>query len=81
VGEDIVIIGVDGNVNAVESIKAGRLNASVAQLPYLVGKQAVETVGEVLDGKEVETFQYVQTLVLTQEVLDQGTEPMLQYVK
>jgi D-allose transport system substrate-binding protein len=81
VGEDIVIIGVDGNVDAVESIKAGRLNASVAQLPYLVGKQAVETVGAVLDGKEVETFQYVPTLVLTQEVLEQGTEPMLEYVK
>ena len=27
-----------------KSIKAGRLNASVAQLPYLVGKQAVEKV-------------------------------------
>jgi len=80
-GEDIVMIGVDGNVDAVESIKAGRLDASVAQLPYLVGKQAVETVGEVLDGKRVETFQYVPTLVLTKEVLEAGTEPMLQYVK
>jgi ABC-type sugar transport system substrate-binding protein len=80
-GEDIVMIGVDGNVDAVESIKAGRLDASVAQLPYLVGKQAVETVGQVLDGKEVEKFQYVATLVLTKDVLDQGTEPMLEFVK
>ena len=46
-GEDIVMIGVDGNLDAVESIEAGRLDASVAQLPYLVGKQAVETVGAV----------------------------------
>jgi ABC-type sugar transport system substrate-binding protein len=80
-GEDIVMIGVDGNVDAVESIKAGRLDASVAQLPYLVGKQAVETVGEVLDGKEVETFQYVTTLVLTQDVLEDGSEPLLEFVK
>jgi D-allose transport system substrate-binding protein len=80
-GDDIVMIGVDGNVDAVESIKAGRLDASVAQLPYLVGKQAVETVGEVLDGKEVETFQYVPTLVLTQDVLEAGTEPLLEFVK
>jgi D-allose transport system substrate-binding protein len=80
-GEDVVMIGVDGNVDAVESIKAGRLDASVAQLPYLVGKQAVETVGSVLDGKEVEKFQYVPTLVLTKEVLDEGTEPMLEFVK
>jgi D-allose transport system substrate-binding protein len=53
----------------------------VAQLPYLVGKQAVETVGEVLDGKEVETFQYVTTLVLTQDVLEDGSEPLLEFVK
>jgi D-allose transport system substrate-binding protein len=80
-GEDVVMIGVDGNVDAVESIKAGRLDASVAQLPYLVGKQAVETVGTVLDGKEVEKFQYVPTLVLTKDVLDEGSEPMLEFVK
>ena len=39
---------VDGNTNAVKSIKDGRLNASVAQLPYLVGMQAVEDVKKVL---------------------------------
>jgi ABC-type sugar transport system substrate-binding protein len=80
-GEDIVMIGVDGNVDAVESIEAGRLDASVAQLPYLVGKQAVETVGDVLAGKEVEKLQYVTTLVLTQDVLEDGSEPMLEFVK
>ena len=48
-GKDkIIVIGVDGNTNAVKSIKAGRLNASVAQLPYLVGMQAVEDVKKVL---------------------------------
>ena len=42
-GKDkLIVIGVDGNTNAVKSIQAGRLNASVAQLPYLVGMQAVE---------------------------------------
>ena len=69
-GDDVIMVGVDGNVDAVESIKAGRLNASVAQLPYLVGKQAVERVAKVLAGEEVETFQYVDTLVLTKEVLE-----------
>ena len=80
-GDDIVMIGVDGNVDAVELIKAGRLDASVAQLPYLVGKQAVETGASVLDGKEVEKFQYVTTLVLTQDLLEDGSEPMLEFVK
>lgn len=80
-GGDIVVVGVDGNVDAVKSIKEGRLSASVAQLPYLVGKQAVETVGDVLAGKAVEQFIAVPTLVLTKAVLDEGKEPLLQYVK
>ncbi len=80
-GDDVIMVGVDGNVDAVESIEAGRLNASVAQLPYLVGKQAVERVGKVLAGEEVETFQYVDTLVLTKEVLEAGEEPLLEFVK
>ncbi len=80
-GDAIVIVGVDGNVDAVESIKAGRLNASVAQLPYLVGKQAVEKVTAVQKGGKAEQFIAVPTLVLTKEVLEGGKEPMLEYVK
>ncbi len=80
-GEDILIVGVDGNSDAVVSINEGRLNASVAQLPYLVGKLAVERVTEVLDGAEVEDFQYVPTMVLTQEILEAGEHELLQYVR
>ncbi len=80
-GEEILIVGVDGNSDAVKSIKAGRLDASVAQLPYLVGKQAVEKVSQVLKGQKVEKFQFVPTLVLTKQVLDQGKEPMLEFVR
>lgn len=80
-GGEIVVIGVDGNSDAVKSIKAGRLTASVAQLPYLVGKQAVEKAKALLAGEEVRKFTYVQTLVLTKEVMDAGTDPNLRYVK
>ena len=80
-GGDIVVIGVDGNSDAVKAIKAGRLTASVAQLPYLVGKEAVEKAKEVLEGKKVDEYTYVQTLVLTKDVMDAGTDPNLQYVK
>lgn len=80
-GEDIVIIGVDGNSDAVNSIKDGRLTASVAQLPYLVGFQAVENVQKLLADEEVPTSIAVPTMVLTQEVLAEGTESMLEFVK
>jgi D-allose transport system substrate-binding protein len=81
-GKDkLIVIGVDGNINAVKSIKAGRLNASVAQLPYLVGMQAVENVKKVLTGDKVPETINVPTLVLTKEVIEANKDPMLQYVK
>lgn len=80
-GGNVVIIGVDGNSDAVKSIKAGRLTASVAQLPYLVGKQAVENVKKAIAGEEIPADVTVPTLVLTKEVMDAGTEPMLEFVK
>ncbi|HZZ60110.1 MAG TPA: substrate-binding domain-containing protein [Roseiarcus sp.] len=81
-GKDkLIVIGVDGNVNAVKSIKAGRLNASVAQLPYLVGMQAVENVKKVLAGEKVPEMTYVPTLVLTKQVIEENKDPLLQYVK
>jgi ABC-type sugar transport system substrate-binding protein len=80
-GGKITIIGVDGNVNAVKSIKAGRLDASVAQLPYLVGKQAVEKAKMVLAGKKVDEATYVPTIVLTKQVIEENKDPNLKYVK
>ena len=81
-GKDkLIVIGVDGNVNAVKSILAGRLNASVAQLPYLVGMQAVETAKKVLAGDKVADFTYVPTLVLTKDVIAAKKDPLLEFVK
>ena len=81
-GKDkVIVVGVDGNSDAVKSILAGRLNASVAQLPYLVGKEAVENAKKVLAGQKVDEFIYVPTLVLTKEVLEAKKDPLLQYVK
>jgi D-allose transport system substrate-binding protein len=80
-GAQVTIVGVDGNSDAVKSIKEGRLTASVAQLPYLVGKQAVENIKMVMEGKATEAVVYVPTLVLTKDVIEAGKEPMLEFVK
>jgi len=81
-GKDkVIVVGVDGNSDAVKSILAGRLNASVAQLPYLVGKEAVENAKKVLAGDKVDENIFVPTLVLTKAVLEEKKDPMLQYVK
>jgi len=80
-GDDIVIVGVDGNSDAVKSIKAGRLNASVAQLPYLVGKRAVIGATVSLHGLKLQKFQFVDTLVLTKDIIEKNTHPLMKYVK
>lgn len=80
-GGDVVIVGVDGNSDAVRSIQEGRLTASVAQLPYLVGQQALENVIVAVEGGDVPDQIIVPTLVLTKEVMDAGTEPLLEFVR
>jgi ABC-type sugar transport system substrate-binding protein len=79
--DNVVVIGVDGTPSALKSIRAGRLNASVAQLPYLMGIQAVEESKRVLAGDKLPEFVGVPTLVLTRDVIEANKEPILQYVK
>ncbi|PAK55529.1 ribose ABC transporter substrate-binding protein RbsB [Paenibacillus sp. 7541] len=53
-GKDIMVIGFDGNDDALKSIEAGRLTATVAQQPDLIGQLAVQAASDVLQGNEVE---------------------------
>ncbi len=80
-GGKVTVIGVDGTTDGVKSIKAGRLTATVAQLPYLEGIEAIKDVKAILAGQSVPAVVHVPTLVLTAQVLAQGTNPYLKYVK
>ena len=51
-GKDIMVIGFDGNDDALKSIEAGNLTATVAQRPELIGQLAVGAKDA--QGKEVE---------------------------
>lgn len=53
-GKDIMVIGFDGNDDALKSIEAGNLTATVAQQPELIGQLAIGAAKDVLQGKEVE---------------------------
>ncbi len=53
-GKDIRVIGFDGNADALNSIKAGKLTATVAQQPELIGELAVQAAKDVLQGKTVQ---------------------------
>lgn len=80
-GGKVTVIGVDGTVDGVKSIKAGRLTASVAQLPYLEGITAVKDVKKVIAGEKVPSFVTIPTLLLTKKVLEENKDPNLKYVK
>ncbi|WP_338443339.1 ribose ABC transporter substrate-binding protein RbsB [Bacillus spizizenii] len=52
--KDILVIGFDGNKDALASIKDGKLSATVAQQPELIGKLATEAADDILHGKKVQ---------------------------
>src|SRR5690606_6000340 len=53
-GLDIPVIGTDGTIEAVESIIAGGLTGSVAQMPYDMGDEGVEAALKAIKGEEVD---------------------------
>lgn len=52
--DDIIVIGFDGNEDALESVEAGGLDATVAQQPYEMGKIAAETIFSFFSGESVD---------------------------
>jgi ribose transport system substrate-binding protein len=53
-GKNIPVIGFDGSDDALKAIKDGKLNATVAQQPQLIGQMAVQAAHDVLTGKTVQ---------------------------
>jgi ABC-type sugar transport system substrate-binding protein len=79
---DVLVIGIDGSVDAIRAIREERLTASVAQLPYLMAKEAVEKASLAIAGNRPRSYQqFVPIIALDKEVLRSATEPLLQYVR
>jgi ribose transport system substrate-binding protein len=51
--KDVKVIGLDGIVDALKSVAAGELAATVAQYPYVVGAMGVEACAAAAKGKEL----------------------------
>ncbi|MEJ9210552.1 ribose ABC transporter substrate-binding protein RbsB [Bacillus smithii] len=66
-GRDIVVIGFDGNDDAIKAIKKGKLSATVAQQPELIGQKSVQAAIDVLQGKKVEKKIAVPLKLITKE--------------
>nr|WP_145402361.1 ribose ABC transporter substrate-binding protein RbsB [Paenibacillus xylanexedens] len=70
-GKDIPVIGFDGNDDAIKSIQDGKLTATVAQQPELIGQLALQAALDVLSGKQVEKSIPAELKLVTKENVNQ----------
>ncbi|MFO8068738.1 MAG: D-ribose ABC transporter substrate-binding protein [Alkalibacterium sp.] len=54
--EDIVVIGFDGNDDALVAVEEGRMDATIAQQPDEMGRIAMETAYEYFEGEEIDEY-------------------------
>jgi ribose transport system substrate-binding protein len=62
--EGINVIGFDGNASAVELIAAGKLTATVAQQPVLMGDLSIRTAASAVKGDKVDERVVVDTVII-----------------
>ncbi|WP_163527327.1 ribose ABC transporter substrate-binding protein RbsB [Halobacillus ihumii] len=64
--EDVTVVGFDGTDDARAAISEGRMDATIAQQPELIGEKAIETAGKVANGESVEDFIPVELELITE---------------
>ncbi|PTQ56293.1 MAG: Ribose ABC transport system, periplasmic ribose-binding protein RbsB [Candidatus Carbobacillus altaicus] len=62
----IIVVGFDATPDAVQAVEEGRLAATVAQQPVLMGEMAVEYAATILKGEKVESYIPVELKLVTQ---------------
>ncbi|MDQ0338716.1 ribose transport system substrate-binding protein [Caldalkalibacillus uzonensis] len=65
-GRDIIVVGFDATDDAVQAVQEGRLAATVAQQPSLIGQLAVETAVKALNGESVDEMIPVELELVTE---------------
>lgn len=75
------IVGVDGTPDARRAVEVGELSATVAQVPYLLGKRAVELAVDSAEGRPTPQRETTDTPILTKAVLTDKDSSELRYVR
>ena len=63
--KEVVIVGFDATDDAVKAVKDGKMAATVAQKPELMGQTAVKTAVSLLAGESVESVIPVEVELVT----------------
>lgn len=68
----VKVISVDGNKDAFEAVKAGGIDAVVAQFPYVIGKMGVEACRAAIAGKTLPANVKAPVQVVTKDNVDKA---------
>lgn len=77
----VKVVGVDGIAEARRAVINGGLAGTVAQLPYLIGKRAVELGVDVINGKSVPQIERTETPILTKDSIENKSTPFIEYIR
>lgn len=66
-GKDIMVVGFDATDDAIGAIKAGRMDATIAQQPDLIGKTAVEQAVKLINGETIDKAIPVEVTLITKD--------------
>lgn len=69
--DEIVMIGCDAIDDTVEALKAKRVEATIAEPPFFLGKEILYTAVDYLNGKEVEKEVILDNSLVTQDNVDE----------
>lgn len=76
----VMVVGFDGTSEGLNSIKAGGLDAEVAQDPYKIGYMAVDAAVKAIHGQSVDKRIDSGANVITKENVDESLSKIKQYV-
>jgi len=71
--EDVISVGIDGFPTMFDGIKAGLTQATMAQVPYKMGRKAVEDAIRIMNGEgaDVPELQLQDAVLVTADNIDQ----------
>ena len=64
--KDVLIVGFDGTNDGLKAVKSGRLGATIAQQPELIGSKGVEVADKILKGEKVEASYPVELQLIVE---------------
>ena len=68
--DEIVKIGCDAIDDTLDAMKAGKVDATIAEPPFFLGKAILNTAYDYLEGKQVEPYVILDNQLVTQDTVD-----------